>query len=242
MVSSRQLSPAGDPEPDGDRGALILIRHGRTCWNDKGLIIGWEDPPLNEAGTCEATRAGQLISALGLPIANVFTSPARRTTATVELVLAALDGPSPIILADWRLNERHFGLLQGLDRTTAAELYGRKALRAWKHDPVAVPPPVPPEDGRHPVHDNRYSHVERQLLPGAESNAQHGARVLECWRDSINVHLERGVNVLVVGHCHSLRILENQINNPPSFSASPSFSLPGAAYLYLGRESARELS
>ena len=229
-------------EPDGDRGALILIRHGRTRWNDEGRIIGWEDPPLNEEGACEATRTGQLIFALGLPIATVFTSLAQRAAATVELVLATLDGPSPIILADWRLNERHFGLLQGLDRTAAADLYGRKALRAWKHDAAAVPPLVPPEDGRHPIHDNRYSHVERQLLPGAESITQHVARVLECWRNSINLHLDRGVNVLVVGHCHSLRILVNQIDNPPTLSTSPAFSLPGAAILYLGRESARELN
>ncbi len=241
-MSSRLFPPAGGPEPDCARGSLVLLRHGRTRWNDEGRITGWEDPPLSEEGADEATRAGQLISAVGLSISTVYTSLTQRARDTAELVLASLDGHPPMLLVDWRLNERHFGLLQGLDRATATHLYGRKALRAWKHDPAAVPPHVLADDGRHPIHDARYRHVVRKLLPGAESIVQHADRVLECWQESINPHLDRGVNVLVVSHCHSLRVLATQLDTPPTPSASPRFLLPGATFLYPGRGNARELT
>lgn len=220
-----------------ERGSLVLLRHGRTRWNDEGRITGWEDPPLSEEGAIEARRAGKLISSSGLEIALVCSSPAQRAVHTADVVLEVLDivvACPPSRLIDWRLNERHFGLLQGLDRATASERYGRKAVREWKHDRVALPPQVPVTDRRHPVHDARYRHVERRLLPGSESIAQFSARVLECWQERIEPCLEGGADVLVVGHCHSLRVLADQLDTPRKATVPPPFASPGSVIVYRG--------
>lgn len=192
------------------RGPLLLLRHGRTAWSAAGRITGWEDPPLDATGEEEARRAGRRLAGLGVEVSTVLTSCSRRAGRTAELVLAstgaaaAAAGP---VLADWRLNERHYGHLHGLDRAVARERFGKERERAWRHDPDLVPPPLFRSDPRHPVHDPRYREVDPARLPGAESLAQLGQRVGEVWRELAEPRLQAGAGVLVVGHCHALRSL-----------------------------------
>lgn len=232
-------SAAGDPRagPAGGGGddprrsppaTLVLLRHGRTPWNDEGRFTGWEDPPLSAGGQGDAGRAGTVLASTGLRVDAVFTSLALRTTATARLALAALGDPHVATTADWRLNERHFGSLQGLDRATATERHGRKALRRWRHDDLAAPPPIPATDPRHPRHDPRYVHVPPELLPGSESLADLAARTLACWRDQIGPSLAGGRTVLVVGHCHGLRALVAHLTTGAGGALPPTFDAPGS--------------
>ncbi len=201
------------------RGDLVLVRHGRTAWNEAGLIIGWEDPPLSATGAAEAERAGQLVAAEQLRITRVYTSLARRAVATAAEVVRHLDGPQPDVIGDWRLNERHFGQLQGLDRAAAFERFGRAAVRSWKHDRDAVPPALVTTDMAHPVHDPRYRGVDPALLPGAESMANLVVRVLACWRERIAPSLEEGHDVLIVSHLHSLNAIAAELRRSGSGAA-----------------------
>lgn len=192
------------------RGPLLLLRHGRTAWSAAGRITGWEDPPLDATGEDEARRAGRRLAGLGIEVTAVLTSCSWRAGRTAELVLAsagaAAAGAAPV-LADWRLNERHYGQLQGLDRAAVRERYGKERERAWRHDRDLVPPPLSRSDPRHPANDPRYRGVDPARLPGAESLAQLGQRVGEVWRELAEPRVQAGAGVLVVGHCHALRAL-----------------------------------
>ena len=188
-------------------GSLVLVRHGRTRWNEEGRIIGWEDPPLSEAGRRDAAAAASVVRGAGLRFPMVCTSAALRCSETAAVVLEALGAAPGRVVVDWRLNERHFGLLQGLDRGAVRQAYGREQVRAWKHDLDAVPPEVPPDDPRHPRHDARFRGVRADLLPGAESLAAVAKRVDRCWAERLVPALAAGLDVVVVGHCHSLRVL-----------------------------------
>lgn len=192
-------------------GRLVLLRHGRTEWSATGRITGWEDPPLDDGGEAEARWAGALVASRGIRPAAVFTSCARRARRTAELVLETALGHGASVRADWRLNERHFGQLQGLDRHGARELLGRDWVRACSADPRLVPPEIPRTDRRHPVHDRAYRHVDRSRLPGGESLEQLDGRVLECWREVLEPTVRSGADVLVVGHCHALRALARHL-------------------------------
>lgn len=217
---------------ENGRGTLILMRHGRTDWNDRGVITGWADPPLNVAGEHEARRAGRLLRANGLSVDVSLTSMARRAIETASIVLEELGDQGAVRQEEWRLNERHFGVLEGLDRPTALELFGRPAARDWKHDPHAAPPPLSRSDPRHPSNDVRYAALDPGRLPATETSVQLRARVEECWLEEIVPHLERGTNVLILSHCHSLRALTAVLagtSTPPSI---PPFRSPGAWHLY----------
>jgi 2,3-bisphosphoglycerate-dependent phosphoglycerate mutase len=218
------------------RGSLVLLRHGRTEWNDRGLITGWADPPLTRAGEREAHRVGEFLRANGVSVSVVLTSMAQRAIDTASIVLEELGECQVARSADWRLNERHFGELQGLDRPTALERFGRPAVRDWKHDPHAAPPALRRSDPRHPRHDARYAEVDPRRLPGTETSEQLIARVGECWREVIDPHLEEGRSVLVVSHCHSLRALNSLLradpDADPDADSTPPFRSPGSWHLY----------
>ena len=208
-----------------------MLRHGRTAWNDESRFTGWADPPLSEHGAREAHWAGDAIAAAGLNVSVVFTSRATRALDTATIVMST-DHDVPVEWQiDWRLNERHFGLLQGLDRATAIARYGRDSVRHWKRDRDAVPPAVPEDDERHPRHDHRYGDVAPTSLPGAESIADHERRVLACWFDAIEPRLKGGEDVLVVGHCHSLRALARFTSADPGCATDSLFAQTGSAVM-----------
>lgn len=189
-------------------------------------MTGWADPPLDATGRAEAGKAGDLLAGLGFVPDLVLTSCARRAETTAELVLEAVGATGVPVRADWRLNERHLGQLQGLDRATARRRYGKELVRAWRRADDAAPPALGRSDPRHPVHDPRYRHVDPGRLPGSETRAELERRVLEAWRELAVPALEAGLDVLVVGHCHALRGLLHQLgaheDDPPPFAATGS--------------------
>ncbi len=213
------------------RGTLVMLRHGRTSWNDESRFTGWADPALSDRGAAEALRAGDAIAAVGLNVSVVITSPATRALETATIAMFRDEGPRVEWQIDWRLNERHFGLLQGLDRDSAIQRYGRASVRRWKRERDAVPPAIPEDDVRHPRHDVRYAGVAPELLPGAESIADQERRVHACWTEAIAPRLERGEDVLVVGHCHSLRALARLVDALHARETSSLFESTGSALM-----------
>lgn len=222
---------AGSPDATRTRGTLVMLRHGRTSWNDEARFTGWADPALSDLGAAEAVRAGDAIAAARLNLSVVITSPATRAIDTATIATFGDVGARVEWRIDWRLNERHFGLLQGLDRTSAIARYGRASVRHWKRDRDAVPPAIPEDDDRHPRHDVRYIDVAPAFLPGAESITSHERRVLACWSEVIAPRLERGEDVLVVAHCHSLRALARFTNADGGGATDSLFTNTGSALM-----------
>lgn len=212
-------------------GTLVMLRHGRTSWNDESRFTGWADPELSDRGEVEARRAGDALAVVSLDLSLVLTSAATRARETAALAVRAGEGVRFDWRVDWRLNERHFGLLQGMDRASAVARYGRDAVRHWKRDRDALPPAIPEDDERHPRHDGRYLDVARESLPGAETIADHERRVLACWGDTIAPRLAGGEDVLVVGHCHTLRALARLASAPRACATDSLFKDTGSALM-----------
>ncbi len=221
------------------RGTLVLLRHGRTPWNDGSRFTGWAEPSLSARGTAEAVRAGDAIASCALNVSTVITSLATRALETATIALSGAQGLAWRV--DWRLNERHFGLLQGLDREAAIGRYGKASVRRWKRDRDAVPPAIPEHDLRHPRHDARYADVAPEHLPGAESIADHEGRIGACWADTIDPLLEQGADVLVVAHCHSLRALTRLVTTTDGGATTALFADTGSVVIASGSGVLREL-
>ncbi len=187
---------------------LVLLRHGESTWNAKNLFTGWVDVDLSARGEQEASAAGQLLATeLGGRIDVVFTSVLTRAVRTANL---ALDGAGMSYLPvrrHWRLNERHYGALQGLDKRETAERHGAEQLRAWRRGYATPPPPVGLDSEHHPVNDPRYADVPRRALPASECLADVVRRLVPYLEDAIAPELIAGRTVLVVAHGNSLRAM-----------------------------------
>jgi 2,3-bisphosphoglycerate-dependent phosphoglycerate mutase len=192
---------------------LVIVRHGESTWNQSNLFTGWHDVPLSEKGRAEATAAGETLAAEGLWFDELHTSLLTRATQTAELALAALGQPWLPVLRTWRLNERHYGGLQGLDKRETAEKYGADQVRLWRRSYDVPPPPVGPDDPRHPVHDRRYARLAPDVLPGTECLKDVVARVLPYWYDDVVPRLRAGLTLLVVAHGNSLRALAKHLEH-----------------------------
>jgi 2,3-bisphosphoglycerate-dependent phosphoglycerate mutase len=186
---------------------LILIRHGRSTANELGIYCGWNDAPLCATGREQVHRAGQRLHIDGTTVDVVHTSLLSRARESTELLLQSWRHPEATVHADWRLNERHLGLLQGLTREEVIGRWGNAARQAWRSDPTATPPGFRLDDPGHPVHDGRYRHVPAHLLPGAESIEEMSSRVLDYWYESIRPDLDAGRNVAVVAHRDTIRAI-----------------------------------
>ncbi len=183
---------------------LVIVRHGQSAANAAGTIAGWRDVPLTARGVEEAAAAGRLLRRLGIPFAAVFTSMLQRATATADRILGEL-GIAPPRTAHWRLNERHYGALQGGTRADADLVYGRDASRAFRRQWNSAPPPADASGTDDPRSDPRYAHVAGDL-PRTESLADMTARVDPVW-DELRPLLSAGRPVLIVAHNLSLRAL-----------------------------------
>lgn len=186
-------------------GKLVLCRHGQSDWNRKNLFTGWTDIDLTEQGVQESFIAGESLRGLDYDIDVVFTSYLKRAIRTSWCLLVALDRVWIPVIRDWRLNERHYGALQGLNKADAAAKYGLEQVRLWRRGYSVLPPAIEPDDERHPCHDKRYDGIAN--LPGTESLAKTLDRVRRCWHELITVELSAGKNVLVSAHGNSLRAL-----------------------------------
>jgi 2,3-bisphosphoglycerate-dependent phosphoglycerate mutase len=194
----------------GDVPDLVLLRHGQSTWNAEGLFTGWVDVDLSPRGEFEARQAGQLIAAeqdRGLDLRVLHTSVLTRAVRTANLALEELGRTYLPVRRHWRLNERHYGALQGKNKKETAAQYGMDQVKVWRRSYTTRPPALAQDDPQHPAHDRRYGDVPPTALPASECLADVVARMVPYWEDQIVPDLHSFGGVLVVAHGNSLRAL-----------------------------------
>ncbi|HST64891.1 MAG TPA: phosphoglyceromutase [Mycobacteriales bacterium] len=190
---------------------LVLLRHGESEWNAKNLFTGWVDVGLTDKGRAEATRAGELMRADGLRPDVVHTSLLRRAIRTAELALDAADLSWLPVIRSWRLNERHYGALQGLDKAATREQYGDEQFMRWRRSYDQPPPPLDDDNEWSQAGDPRYANL-LEVLPRTECLADVVHRMLPYWYDALVPELQAGRVLLVVAHGNSLRALVKHLD------------------------------
>ncbi len=193
-------------------GTLILVRHGQSIWNVENLFTGWVDVDLTDQGKAEAIRAGRDLAAEKLTPDVAFTSVLKRAVRTLWAILDGTDRMWIPVENSWRLNERHYGALQGLDKAQTAAKHGEAQVKIWRRSYDVPPPPLALDDPGHPRFDVRYAGIDPQLLPAAESLKDTLARVLPFWHARIEPEIRAGRTVLVVAHGNSLRALVKMLD------------------------------
>ena len=188
-------------------GTLVLVRHGQSEWNLKNLFTGWTDVDLTDQGVREARAAGRALKEEGISFDVAHTSVLTRAIRTLWLILDEMDLMWIPVHRDWRLNERHYGALQGLDKAETTARHGADQVKIWRRSYDIPPPDLMADDSRHPRHDPRYRRLADTSLPAAESLATTLERVRPCWEEQIAPQLRAGRNVLVPAHGNSLRAL-----------------------------------
>jgi 2,3-bisphosphoglycerate-dependent phosphoglycerate mutase len=191
-------------------GKLVLCRHGQSDWNLKNLFTGWKDVDLTEQGIREAVDAGKLLGKMGYEFDIAFTSVLKRAIRTLWLMLDEMDRMWIPVIRDWRLNERHYGALQGLNKAETAAQYGDEQVHIWRRSYDIPPPELELSDERHPAHDPRYAGIDN--LPATESLAITLERVKPCWEELIAPELRAGKDVLIAAHGNSLRALVKMLD------------------------------
>jgi 2,3-bisphosphoglycerate-dependent phosphoglycerate mutase len=191
---------------------LVLLRHGESEWNAKGLFTGWVDVGLSAAGAAEAQRGGAMLAESGLRPDVVHTSVLTRAIQTAHLALESAGLLWLPVHRSWRLNERHYGALQGQDKAQTRETYGDEQFMLWRRSYDVPPPPLPDDDPTSPVADPRYALLPDDLLPRTECLRDVVARMLPYWQDAIVPGLAAGQTVLVVAHGNSLRALVKHLD------------------------------
>lgn len=186
---------------------LILVRHGQSDWNLQNRFTGWVDVDLSPAGVEEARAAGHALAGEGIRVDRAFTSVLKRAIRTLWIVLDEMDQMWVPVERSWRLNERHYGALQGLDKAETAAVHGVEQVKIWRRSYATPPPALDADDPTHPRFERRYGHLSRGDLPSAESLKTTLERVLPYWHDTVAPVLARGETVMVAAHGNSLRAL-----------------------------------
>jgi 2,3-bisphosphoglycerate-dependent phosphoglycerate mutase len=192
---------------------LILLRHGRSEWNTKDLFTGWVDVDLDETGEAEAAAAGRALRAAGLLPTVVHTSLLTRAIRTADLALAELNALWIPVRRSWRLNERHYGDLQGKNKAETKAQYGEEQFLAWRRSYATPPPPLTDGDPRSAAHDPRYAGLPPDVIPATECLADVVKRLLPYWEDALAPDLLAGHIVLVAAHGNSLRALRKHLDS-----------------------------
>ncbi len=193
-------------------GTLVLLRHGESEWNAKNLFTGWVDVGLSERGAIEARRGGELLAEHGLLPDVVHTSVLRRAIRTAEMALDAADRHWIPVVRSWRLNERHYGALQGKNKKQTLQEYGEEQFMLWRRSYDTPPPPIPDGDEWSQAGDPRYATLPPELMPRSECLKDVVARMLPYWYDAIVPDLHAGLTVLVAAHGNSLRALVKHLD------------------------------
>jgi 2,3-bisphosphoglycerate-dependent phosphoglycerate mutase len=191
---------------------LILLRHGESEWNLANVFTGWVDVDLSEKGRGEAKRAGQQLKAEGFQVDIAFTSVLKRAIRTLWFALDELDQMWVPVVRAWQLNERHYGGLQGLNKSETARKFGEDQVKIWRRSFDIPPPPLDLDNPMHPRFDRRYAHLDPAILPSTESLKLTLDRVMPYWANVIVPHLKRGETVLIAAHGNSLRALVKHLN------------------------------
>ncbi|MDD6209492.1 MAG: 2,3-diphosphoglycerate-dependent phosphoglycerate mutase [Bacteroidales bacterium] len=192
---------------------LILVRHGESVWNKENKFTGWEDVDLSEKGEQEARHAGKLIKDSGLTFDIAFSSVLKRAIRTQHLLSQEVDRLWVPEIHNWRLNERHYGALQGLNKAETAKKFGEEQVHIWRRSYDIAPPMLEKDDPRNPVFDVKYKGLDPAVLPLGESLEMTIKRVLPFWQDYIAPTLLSGKTVLVAAHGNSLRALVKYLDN-----------------------------
>lgn len=192
---------------------LVLIRHGESQWNDENRFTGWTDVDLSEKGRAEAKQAGQVLKSEGYMFDFAYTSVLKRAIHTLWYILDELDQAWLPVEKSWRLNERHYGALQGLNKTEIAKRYGDEQVRQWRRSFTMTPPELIRDDKRFPGHDPRYSHLTVEELPTTESLALTINRVISYWHETILPRMQKGERVIIASHGNTIRAMVTFLDN-----------------------------
>ena len=192
---------------------LVLLRHGESAWNRENRFTGWTDVDLSEKGRAEARDAGRLMAAEKFEFDVAYTSVLKRTIRTLWMVLDEMDLLWIPVHRAWRLNERHYGALQGLNKAETAAQHGEAQVKIWRRSYDLPPPPLTGNDPRHPSRDRRYRDLKRGELPLTESLKDTVARFLPYWHETIAPAVRAGRKVLIAAHGNSLRALVKYLDN-----------------------------
>jgi 2,3-bisphosphoglycerate-dependent phosphoglycerate mutase len=193
-------------------GKLVLVRHGQSEWNLENLFTGWTDVDLSAHGRVEAIQAGQQLIREKLSFDIAFTSVLKRAIRTLWIILDEMDLMWIPVERSWRLNERHYGALQGLNKAQTAERHGAEQVKIWRRSYDIPPPPLEANDQRHARFDPRYKNLKPHEIPGTESLKDTLARVLPYWEARIAPELKANRNVLIVAHGNSQRALVKMLD------------------------------
>jgi 2,3-bisphosphoglycerate-dependent phosphoglycerate mutase len=194
---------------------LVLIRHGESVWNKENRFTGWTDVDLSEKGVDEAKQGGKLLKEGGYEFDLVYTSVLKRAIRTMWYVLDEMDRMFLPIKNSWRLNERHYGALQGLNKAEMAEKFGEKQVHEWRRSYDIRPPALEKSDPRYPGSDPRYRGLKEEEIPLTECLKDTVARFLPLWHEEIAPTIKKGTKVLIVAHGNSLRALVKYLDDVP---------------------------
>ncbi len=192
---------------------IVLIRHGESLWNRENRFTGWTDVDLSEKGTEEATEGGRLLKQEGYIFDLAFTSVLKRAIHTLNIVLDAMDMAWIPVIKTWRLNERHYGALQGLNKAEMAAQYGEDQIKLWRRGFAVRPPELTRGDERYPGHEPKYRGLPEGDLPVAESLKDTIARFMPCWHEQIAPVIREGKRIVIAAHGNSLRALVKYLDN-----------------------------
>jgi len=192
---------------------LILLRHGQSIWNLENRFTGWTDVDLSDHGIAEARNAGKLLRAEGYHFDKAFTSVLKRAIRTLWIVMDEMDLMWIPVYRSWRLNERHYGALQGLNKRDTVEKYGQEQVQIWRRTYEIQPPALDKTDKRNSVFDLRYAQLKNEDLPSTECLKDTLNRVLPYWHEVIEPALKDGEQILVAAHGNSLRALVKYLDN-----------------------------
>jgi len=192
---------------------LVLLRHGQSSWNLENKFTGWTDVDLSDQGRQEAQAAGQVLKKEGFTFDMAYTSVLKRAIRTLWIALDELDQMWIPVVRSWRLNERHYGGLQGLNKAETAAKYGDDQVKIWRRSYDITPPALEVSDSRHPSHDPRYADLSKDELPATESLKTTLDRVIPYWENTILPQLKAGKKILIAAHGNSLRALVKYLDN-----------------------------
>jgi len=192
---------------------LVLLRYGESVWNKENLFTGWTDVGLSAKGIEEAHEAGRTLLAESYTFDIAYTSVLKRAIKTLWIVMEEMDLAWIPVFRSWRLNERHYGALQGLNKAQTTEKYGEEQVKVWRRSYDVPPPPLTTDDDRYPGHDRRYENLRRKDLPLAECLKDTVARTMPYWHDTIAPAIRAEERVIVVAHGNSLRGLVKYLDD-----------------------------
>jgi len=204
---------------------IVLLRHGESTWNKENLFTGWTDVDLSEKGVEEARESGRVLKEQGYTFDVAFTSVLKRAIRTLWIVLDEMDLMWIPVIRDWRLNEKHYGVLQGLNKAQTAEKFGEKQVKIWRRSYDIRPPALEENDSRNPAKDPRYQGLKKEEVPLTECLKDTVERFLPYWHDVIAPTVRSGKRVLIAAHGNSLRALVKYLDNIPD-DVIPEVNIP----------------